>query len=105
LFSNDDGLRDKMRKSGDKVRERLWPMPLFEDYRETIDSQVADIKNGGGRTGGVGTSAIFLKEFTNYPWAHVDMAGLALTEKGYAYIPLGATGFGVRLLVDLLRNW
>jgi leucyl aminopeptidase len=105
LFSNDDALRDRLIASGNKVQERLWHMPLFDDYRKTIDSQVADIKNSGGRFGGVGTSAIFLKEFTDYNWAHVDMAGMALTEKGNEYMAAGATGFGVRLLVDFLRNW
>jgi leucyl aminopeptidase len=104
LFSNDEVLRDRLVESGNKAKERVWPMPLFEDYRESIDSQVADIKNSGGRFGGVGTSAIFLKEFTDYVWAHVDMAGMALTEKGNAYTPKGATGFGVRLLVEYLRN-
>jgi leucyl aminopeptidase len=104
LFSNDEVLRDMLVESGNKAKERVWPMPLFEDYRESIDSQVADIKNSGGRFGGVGTSAIFLKEFTDYVWAHVDMAGMALTEKGNAYTPKGATGFGVRLLVEYLRN-
>ena len=63
--------------------------------------------NSGGRYGGVGASAIFLKEFTDYPWAHVDMAGMALIPKKIEtpYTPWGATGYGVRLLVDFLRNW
>ena len=63
------------------------------------------MKNGGGRYGGVGTSAIFLKEFTNYTWAHLDIAGMAYGEKPSAYTPSGATGFGVRLLVEFLRQW
>ena len=72
---------------------------------KAIDSDVADIQNSGGRFGGVGTSAIFLREFTDYPWAHLDIAGMALTEKASDYISIGATGFGVRLLIDFLRNW
>jgi leucyl aminopeptidase len=63
------------------------------------------MKNSGGRFGGVGTSAIFLKEFTDYPWAHMDIAGMAMSESDNEYTPAGATGFGVRILVDLLRNW
>jgi leucyl aminopeptidase len=63
------------------------------------------MKNSGGRFGGVGTSAVFLQEFTDYPWAHVDIAGMALAEKADGYLPVGATGFGVRLLVDFLSNW
>ena len=80
-------------------------MPLFDEYRKSIQSEVADMKNTGGRVGGVGTSAIFLKEFTDYPWAHLDIAGMALIEKGGGYRASGATGFGVRLLVEFLREW
>ncbi len=105
LFSTDDGLRDKMVKAGTAVHERVWPLPLWDDYKKAIKSDVADMKNAGGRFGGVGTSAIFLKEFTNYPWMHLDIAGVALSEKDNTYIPAGGTGFGVRLLVEFLRQW
>ena len=83
-------------------------MPLWDDYKDKIKSLVADMLNSGGRFGGVGSSAVFLKEFTNYPWAHLDIAGMALiTKKAQEtpYVPMGATGFGVRLLVDFLRKW
>ena len=64
------------------------------------------MKNSGGRTGGVGTSAVFLREFTDYTWAHLDIAGVAMQEKAAKpYTQSGGTGFGVRLLVELLRNW
>jgi leucyl aminopeptidase len=63
------------------------------------------MKNSGGRMGGVGTSAIFLREFTDYPWAHVDMAGLMASEKESGYIGRGSLGFGVRLFVEMLRSW
>jgi leucyl aminopeptidase len=107
LFSNDDELRQALLAASQHTYERLWPMPLFEDYRRTIRSLVADMKNSGGKYGGVGTSAVFLQEFTNYPWAHLDIAPMALVDKEHAspYIPVGGTGFGVRLLVDFLRNW
>lgn len=105
LFSTDDGLRDKLLAAGTAVHERVWPLPLFPEYRKAIDSDVADILNSGGRFGGVGTSAMFLKEFTDYPWVHLDIAGMALAEKDNSYIPRGGTGFGVRLLVEFLRNW
>jgi leucyl aminopeptidase len=104
-FSNQEKLEKMLIKSGQNTNERLWSMPLWDDYRKAIDSDVADMQNSGGRFGGVGTSAIFLKEFTDYPWAHLDIAGMALTEKASDYIPVGATGFGVRLLIDFLRNW
>ncbi len=105
IFCNDDWLRDKLVASGMRTHERLWPMPLWDDYKKAIKSNVADMKNSGGRWGGVGTSAIFLKEFTDYPWAHLDIAGMALKDKEDGYIPVGGTGFGVRLLIDFLRNW
>jgi leucyl aminopeptidase len=108
IFCTDDWLRDRLVASGAEAHERLWPMPLWDDYKEKIKTISADMMNTGGRYGGVGTSAIFLKEFTDYPWAHLDIAGMALNMKKALetpYVPLGATGFGVRLLVDFLRNW
>ncbi|MBP6015421.1 MAG: leucyl aminopeptidase [Candidatus Promineofilum sp.] len=104
VFCNDEGLRDQLLTAADSTRERLWPLPLFDDYRRMINSEVADMKNSGGRFGGVGTSAVFLQEFTNYPWAHIDIAGMALAEKAGEYSPVGGTGFGVRLLVAYLQQ-
>jgi len=105
LFSTEDSLRDKLVAAGTAVHERVWPLPLWDDYKEAIKSDVADIKNSGGRFGGVATSAIFLKQFVDYPWVHLDIAGMALTEKDNGYTPRGGTGFGVRLLVEFLRSW
>ncbi|MEJ2748237.1 MAG: leucyl aminopeptidase [Anaerolineae bacterium] len=105
LFSTDEALQNKMVAAGKVTHERVWPMPLWDDYLETIKSDVADVKNAGGRFGGVGTSAIFLKQFTDYPWMHLDIASMALAEKGRGYTPAGGTGFGVRLLVAFLQGW
>ena len=105
LFSNDQKLQQKLVASGEVTHNRVWPMPLWDDYQKAIKSEVADIKNSGGRNGGVGTSAIFLKEFVDYPWAHLDIAGMAFIDKEDSYTHVGATGFGVRLLIDFLRNW
>lgn len=105
LFSNDDELRDRLMEAADTTHERLWPMPLWDDYKRAIDSDVADIKNSGGRMGGVATSAIFLKQFTDYPWAHLDIASMAFGDTEEGYQRKGATGFGVRLLLELLRSW
>ncbi len=105
LFSTDDALRDQLVAAGSATHERVWPLPLWDDYQKAIHSDVADMKNSGGRFGGVATSAIFLKQFTNYPWVHLDIAGMALSEKDAAYTPRGGTGYGVRLLVEFLRNW
>ena len=105
LFSTEDELRDALVDAGKTTHERVWPLPLWDDYKEFIKSDVADLQNSGGRFGGVGTSAVFLKEFTDYPWAHLDIASMALNEKPRGYISRGGTGFGVRLLVEFLRNW
>lgn len=104
IFCNDDSLRDQLLAASEKTSERIWPLPLYDDYRKLINSDVADMKNSGGRFGGVGTSAVFLREFTNYRWAHLDIAGMALTEKAKDYTPAGGTGFGVRLLIAYLQG-
>jgi len=107
IFSNNDHLQEKLVTSGSRTRERIWPLPLWDDYKTVIKSDVADMKNSGGSMGGVGASAILLSEFTDYPWAHIDMAGMVFADKTHEspYIPTGATGFGVRMLVDFLLNW
>lgn len=105
LFATDDWLRDELLAAAENTHERLWPLPLWPDYRKAIESDVADMKNSGGRMGGVATSAVFLQEFTSYPWAHLDIAGMAMSEGKVAYEPRGGTGYGVRLLVALLQNW
>lgn len=107
LFSNEPTLRARIETAADATFERVWPMPLFEEYREAIESKVADLKNSGGARGGVGTAAAFLQAFTDYPWAHIDMAGMELVEspKGRPYLTHGATGYGVRLFVEFLRDW
>ena len=104
LFSTDDMLAERLEAAGKETYERVWRLPLYDDYREKIQSDVADIKNSGGRQGGVGTSATFLKEFTAYPWAHLDIAGMAMRETEGPYGPAGATGFGVRLLTEFLQR-
>jgi leucyl aminopeptidase len=106
LFSTDDRLRDTLLAAAETTGERLWSLPLYPEYEKAIESQTADIKNTGGRMGGVGTSAIFLKHFVDYPaWAHIDMAGMPLTTGDNPYSPKGATGYGVRLLVELAQRW
>lgn len=105
VFSTADWLTDQLVAAGQATHERVWPFPLWPDYRKSIDSDTADMKNSGGRMGGLGTSAVFLQEFTDYTWAHLDIAGVAAINKAKGYIPAGATGYGVRLLIHLLRNW
>ena len=107
LFSNEATLTKALVTSGQQCWERVWPFPLWREYRKTIDSPVADVKNSGGAGNGLGTSAVFLEEFTDYNWAHLDIAGVTLTNKANANAwekQHGATGFGVRLLVNYLRT-
>jgi len=102
VFGNDQGLMDKVLKAADKTGERVWQMPLPEEYKEQNKSGIADIKNTGNRYGGAITAALFLAEFVdNTPWVHVDIAGTASSSKESGYMVKGATGVGVRTLVEL----
>jgi leucyl aminopeptidase len=106
LMGNDDALQDKIRASGERTGDRVWPLPLWQEYKNKIKSDVADIKNTGGRYGGAITAAAFLAKYVgDTPWAHLDIAGTAWTTEELPYLTKGATGFGVRLVIDLLRRW
>ena len=113
LFSNHDGLRDDLLAAASRSEERLWPLPLFPDYDKALESQVADLRNSAAPSTGVGTSAAFLQRFTTCPaWAHLDIAGvvgiegLGSIDRSDPLLPeKGATGFGARLFVDLVRHW
>ena len=99
-------LIDKMIKSGHNTHERVWEMPLFEEYKEYLKSDIADLKNSGGRSGSLASSASFLAEFVgNIPWVHLDIAGTAWLEKEKPYAPKGASGIGVRLMLNFLKEW
>ena len=105
MLGTDDSLKDKIRKAADMTGERVWELPLWEDYHELIKSEVADFKNSGGRSGGAITAAVFLSKFVeNVPWVHLDIAGPAWLAKDKPYIPRGASGVGVRLMVQMLRD-
>ena len=95
-----------VRAAGDATFERAWPLPLWDEHKSAIKGNVGDILNTGGRNAGVSTAAAFLSHFVGEtPWAHLDIAGTAWTTKETPYYTKGATGFGVRLLVELARNW
>ncbi|MGE5358343.1 MAG: leucyl aminopeptidase [Bacteroidales bacterium] len=82
--------------------DRVWPMPVFDDYKEQLRSDIADLKNVGGRPGGAITAAVFLGEFAgDEPWAHLDVAGTAWNDEAKPYLPKGPTGVGVRTLTEL----
>ena len=102
LFGNDQDLVDKVRKAAERTGERMWQMPMPEEYKEQNKSEIANVKNTGNRYGGAITAALFLAEFVaNIPWVHVDIAGTAFSAKESGYIVKGATGVGVRTLVEL----
>lgn len=106
LFGNHRELLERIKQAGERTYERVWELPLYEEYGELIKSDVADVKNSGGRSAGAITAALFLKHFIGqYPWAHLDIAGTAIAPKETDYMPKGGTGVGVRLLVELLRTW
>jgi len=106
LLGNDDALQEKIRAAADRTGDRVWPLPLWQEYKDKIKSDVADIKNTGGRYGGAITAAAFLAKYVgDTPWAHLDIAGTAWTTEELPYLTKGATGFGVRLVVDLLSRW
>ena len=91
--------------AADKSGEPVWRLPVWDDYKEYIRSEWADMKNSGGRWGGAVTAAVFLKQFVECPsWAHVDIAGTAYTESENARDPRGATGSGVRMAVRFLES-
>jgi len=105
LFTNDDDLARKLIECGDRVGERVWRLPLWDDYKDLIRSDWADVKNSGGRWGGAITAAVFLKEFVDCPsWAHLDIAGTAYMEHETAREARGATGAGVRVTVEFLES-
>ena len=106
LFSFDNDLAETIIKSGEKLHERCWQLPMPEDYKELLKSDFADINNiGKTRWGGAITAALFLSEFvSDTRWAHIDIAGPAYIKKENAYCPAGGTGFGVRLICDVLKK-
>ncbi len=108
----DEALRDELVSASDEVGELAWPMPLPEDLRASIDSQVADLANIGERMGGMMTAAVFLREFvgkvdeTPIPWAHIDFAGPAFNEaSAWGYTPKNGTGSQVRTLIGFAERF
>jgi leucyl aminopeptidase len=106
LFGNDEALLKRIEEASSKTGEKVWRLPLWDEYFEYLKSDVADFRNVGTRAAGAIIGGIFLSKFVEkVPWVHLDIAGPASIEKERPYIPRGGTGIGVRLLVQLLRNW
>jgi leucyl aminopeptidase len=106
MMGNDDELMQTLKDLGEKVGERVWPLPLYEEYNDYLKSDWADIKNAGSRWGGVVTAGAFLREFVpdKVSWAHLDVAGVAYHEKEHNGLPKGSSGFGVVLTVEFLKG-
>lgn len=103
LFASDDALADRLLEAAGDAGERMWRMPLIDELEQQIEGDVADIKNTGGRAGGAITAALFLRHFREgLPWAHLDIAGSSRQDKVSAIGPKGATGVGVRTLLQYL---
>jgi leucyl aminopeptidase len=105
LMGNHGTLIDEVRAAGQRTGERCWPLPLWDEYREQIDSTIADVKNSGGRPAGAITAGWFLKEFVEdtTPWVHLDIAGTAYRDEAASYLRKGAAGVPTRLLIDWVR--
>ena len=105
VLGTDDDLVRELQAAGDRSGERCWPLPLWDDYRRQLDSDVADLVNVGGRSAGTITAAWFLREFVgDCSWAHLDIAGTAYGEGEHSYQRKGAAGFPIRLLVEWVRS-
>ena len=107
LFTNSSELGNTIDALGSNNGEHFWRMPMGQDWNKMLDSQIADMKNiSGGRNGGATTAAEFLYRFVDHktPWAHLDIAGVCWDEKGKSTVPAGAVGFGVRTLLDLVKE-
>lgn len=108
IMTNDQSFADEMISVGEKSQDRVWQMPMDDEYAEDIKSKIADIKNtGAGRTAGTIAAGAFLREFVKEgtSWCHVDIAGSGWLKKGRSYQPEGPTGAGVRLIMELIQSW
>lgn len=105
LLGNNESLKKELLRAGEETGERVWELPLWDSYKKQIKSDIADMKNIGGKEAGTITAAAFLDRFAaKYHWAHIDIAGTAWEKEGRPYIPKGGTGVGVRLLIKFLEN-
>ena len=94
-----------LQRAGERTGDRVHPLPLYDDYKQQLDSDIADLKNVGGRPAGSITAGKFLEHFVDYPWMHLDIAGTAFLSSAQPYCPKGGTGAGVRLLADYLKHY
>jgi leucyl aminopeptidase len=102
-MTNNPGLQARVLAAGERAGERLWPLPLIDEYREGLRSEVADLRNTGPRPGGAITAGLFIREFAgDTPWVHLDIAGAAFTDRDLPYAAKGGVGFGTRTLIEFV---
>ena len=105
MLGNNDKLKAQLKEAGEQSGERVWEMPLWDEYFEQLKSDVADMRNIGGRGGGMITAAMFLSKFVgDYPWVHLDIASTDWSNSERPYIGKGPTAIGTRLLIHYLLN-
>lgn len=107
LMGNNEAAIGKVQTAAALANELVWHLPLPNEYRKQLDSEIADLQNiGSGRFGGTLVAGLFLQEFVGEtPWVHLDIAGPVTTDENEAEFPKGATGFGVRTLIEIVNNW
>jgi leucyl aminopeptidase len=106
MMGTSDAHMQRLKHAAERTHELVWELPLYEEYERLVRSDVADVKNVGGRWAGAITGALFLKKFTgSLPWVHLDIAGPAMVEEANEYTPRGGSGYGVRLLTEYLSRW
>jgi leucyl aminopeptidase len=106
IFANDEAMYERFQKAQHQAGEKMWRLPLDDEYRDIIKSSIADIMNSGGRYGGAVTAAMFLKEFVDdKPWVHLDIAGTAWVDDAKPFIAKGPSGVAVRSLIEFVRGF
>lgn len=106
IFASDDQMYERFVQANKQAGEKMWRLPLDDEYREIIKSSIADVMNSGGRHGGASTAAMFLKEFAeDTPWVHLDIAGTAWMDEAKPWIAKGPSGVAVRSLVEFVKGW
>jgi leucyl aminopeptidase len=106
IFASDDSMYERFVAAGKQAGEKMWRLPLDDDYKDIIKSNIADMMNSGGRYGGAVTAAMFLKEFAeDTPWVHLDIAGTAWVEDQKPWIAKGPSGIALRSLVEFVKGW
>lgn len=106
ILGNNDALMERLSRASQVTTEKVWRLPIWDEHRDQMKSSIADLVNSGGRPAGTAAAAAFLENFIgDWPWAHIDIASTYMEPSGKPYVPKGASGFGVRLLTEVLSSW